>query len=144
MEDLKCENIARYVSKIQRKCGAFFLKELAYLGIGYGQFLFLMELYNSDGIRQEDLSEILNIDKGTTARAIKKLESEYFIVRNKDEEDKRAYRVYLTQKALDKKKEIYDVAIKWENNLTKNLTIEEKNIMLSLLKKVHIEDESKR
>ncbi|EOR21346.1 hypothetical protein A500_13621, partial [Clostridium sartagoforme AAU1] len=26
-------------------------------GIGYGQFLFLMELYNSDGIRQEDLSE---------------------------------------------------------------------------------------
>jgi DNA-binding MarR family transcriptional regulator len=47
----------------------FLFKGISLSGIGYGQFLFLMELYNSDGIRQEDLSEILNIDKGTTARA---------------------------------------------------------------------------
>ncbi|GAA0084200.1 MarR family winged helix-turn-helix transcriptional regulator [Clostridium sp. CTA-7] len=135
MGNLKCENIARYISQIQRKANIFFLKELSHLGIGYGQFLFLMELYEEDGVRQEDLSEKLNIDKGTTARAIKKLECESFIYRNEDKNDRRAYRVFLTEKGIELKDEIYKVAIKWENNLTKNLTLEEKNIMLNLLKK---------
>ena len=72
MKELECENIAKYISEIQRMGNIFFLKELCHLGLGYGQFNFLMELYKEDGVRQEDLSLKLKIDKGTTARAIKK------------------------------------------------------------------------
>ena len=42
--------------------------------------MFLLELYKKDGKNQEELSEKLNIDKGTTARAIKKLEEEGFLI----------------------------------------------------------------
>lgn len=135
MKELECENIAKYISEIQRMGNIFFLKELCHLGLGYGQFNFLMELYKEDGVRQEDLSLNLKIDKGTTARAIKKLKIEGFITKVPDEKDKRAYRIFLTEKGMDHKKDIYKVAKSWEKNLTKNLTIEEKEIILNLLKK---------
>lgn len=135
MKELECENIAKYISEIQRMGNIFFLKKLCHLGLGYGQFNFLMELYKKDGVRQEDLSVNLKIDKGTTARAIKKLEVEGFITKVPDEKDKRAYRIFLTEKGMKHKNDIYTVARSWEKNLTKNLTIEEKEIILNLLKK---------
>lgn len=135
MKEIECENIAKYISEIQRMGNIFFLKELSHLGLGYGQFNFLMELYKKDGVRQEDLSINLKIDKGTTARAVKKLELEEYIIRAHDEKDKRAYRIFLTEKGMEHKNDIYKVAKTWEENLTKNLTIEEKEIMLRLLKK---------
>ena len=135
MKEIECGNIAKYISEIQRMGNIFFLKELSHLGLGYGQFNFLMELYKKDGIRQEDLSINLKIDKGTTARAVKKLELEEYIIRVHDEKDKRAYRIFLTEKGMEHKNDIYKVAKTWEENLTKNLTSEEKEIMLRLLKK---------
>ena len=135
MENVEFENIAKYISEIQRMGNIFFLKELSYLGLGYGQFNFLMELYKKDGVRQEDLSSNLRIDKGTTARAVKKLETEGFIVRMSDDKDKRANRIFLTEKGINHKNDVYKVAKSWEENLTKNLTVKEKEIILNLLKK---------
>ena len=135
MKNNECENIAKYISEIQRMGNIFFLKELSYLGLGYGQFNFLMELYKKDGVRQEDLSLNLKIDKGTTGRAIKKMENEGFIIRTHDEKDKRANRIFLTEKAISHKENVYKIARSWEENLTKNLTNEEKKIILNLLKK---------
>ncbi len=135
MKNNECENIAKYISEIQRMGNIFFLKELSYLGLGYGQFNFLMELYKKDGVRQEDLSLNLKIDKGTTARAIKKMEDEGFIIRTNDDKDKRANRIFLTEKAISHKENVYKIAKSWEENLTKNLTNEEKKIILNLLKK---------
>ena len=43
----------------------------------------------NDGLSQEELTEILNIDKGTTAKSIKKLETEGFAMRVKDKHDKK-------------------------------------------------------
>ena len=94
-----------------------------------------MELYKKDGVRQEDLSSNLRIDKGTTARAVKKLETEGFIVRMSDDKDKRANRIFLTEKGINHKNDVYKVAKSWEENLTKNLTTKEKEIILNLLKK---------
>ena len=73
------EPIGKYISQIYRKGRAFISKGLTQYDMGYGQMLFLLQLYNQDGISQEELTEKLNIDKGTTARSIKKLEKEGFI-----------------------------------------------------------------
>ncbi|MEN2257313.1 MarR family transcriptional regulator [Paraclostridium benzoelyticum] len=106
------------------------------MGVGAGQFMFLVELYKGDGRSQEDLAETLNIDKGTTARAIKKLEEEGFLTREKDEIDKRAYKLYLTDKGKSVKTSIYEVLSKWEIYMTTNLTEEEHDIVRTLLRKI--------
>ncbi|KGJ49568.1 MULTISPECIES: MarR family winged helix-turn-helix transcriptional regulator [Paraclostridium] len=131
-----CNYIGRYISQIHRKGGSFISKELSGLGVGAGQFMFLLELYRGDGRSQEDLAETLNIDKGTTARAIKKLEEEGFLTREKDEIDKRAYKLYLTDKGKSVKGIIYEVLSKWEVYMTTNLTEEESKLVRTLLQKI--------
>ena len=84
------EPTGKYISQIYRKGRASISKGLEQYDIGSGQMMFLLQLYKQDGISQEELTEKLNIDKGTTARSIKKLEKEGFIIRVKDEHDKRA------------------------------------------------------
>ena len=49
------------------------------------------------------------------------------IVRRSDDKDKRAYRIFLTEKGINHKNDVYKVAKSWEENLTKNLTTKEKD-----------------
>lgn len=130
--------IGRYISQIHRKGRIYISKELNDLGIGSGQVMFLLELYRGDGKSQEDLAEALHIDKGTTARAIKKLEEAGFVSRVKDEIDKRANKVYLTNKGKEVQENVFSIMIKWENKIVTNLSKEESKHLLNLLNKVCI------
>ncbi|MEN8077411.1 MarR family transcriptional regulator [Clostridioides difficile] len=130
------EYIGKYISLIYRQANVFFSKEFSKFGFGCGQYMFMIHLYRNDGISQEKLSELVNIDKGTTAKAIKKLEELEFITRSKDSIDKRINRIYLTDKALDIKSDFFEVLTKWEKSLTNNLTEEEINMGLKLLNKL--------
>lgn len=138
MRNNQREPIGRYISQIHRKGNSFITKEVSKYGIGSGQIMFLMQLYKKDGISQEELSEKLNIDKGTTCRAIKKLEEEKFLTRVKDENDKRAYKLYITDKSKEIEISLYNILDEWENSISKDLSQEEVDILLSVLKKICI------
>ena len=136
MDKKNCENVGKYISQLYRRGGAFISKRMVEYNIGQGQFMFLMELYIEDGKNQEDLSKILKIDKGTTARAIKKLEEEGYVRREKDNLDKRANKVFLTEKGMDIKEDIYKILSQWESIISQSLEKEERILMINLLKKV--------
>lgn len=138
MKNSTREPIGRYISQIYRKGNSFITREISKYGIGSGQIMFLMQLYKKDGISQEELSENLNIDKGTTCRAIKKLEEENFLIRVKDENDKRAYKLYLTDKSKEIEDNVYNILDEWEQSISKNLSHEEVDILLSVLNKICI------
>ena len=130
------EYFGKYISLIHRQANVFFSKEFHKYGFGCGQYMFLIHLYKNDGISQEKLSELVNIDKGTTAKAIKKLEELNFIIRSKDTNDKRVNRIFLTEKALNIKDDFFSVLTNWENSLTNTLTEEEINSGLAILNKL--------
>lgn len=125
MDNYNHVNIGRAISVLYRQGNSFFSKKFSKFGIGSGQHLFLINLYKNDGISQEQLSELLLIDKGTTAKAVKKLEDLGFIKRVKDTEDKRVNKLYLTDNALEIKDEIFGILTEWNTILTTNLTEEE-------------------
>ena len=130
------EYIGKYVSEIYRSGNKFFSKAYAKYNIGAGQYMFLRVLYNEEGPTQEDLSDILNIDKATTARALKKLEDEGYIYRKKSVDDKRANIIELTQKALDIEEEFFEVHRLWEKKITESLDDNERDLALKLFKKI--------
>ena len=136
MTNNSCQSIGKYISIIHRTGSSFLSKEFSKFNIGSGQYMYLIHLYKNDGLSQEELTEILNIDKGTTAKSIKKLETEGFVMRVKDKNDKRINRVYLTPKALEIKDEFLSSINAWENTLTSNLSYAEKEQALTLLKKI--------
>ena len=66
MNDNKCENIGKYISQLHRKGNVFINRELSKYDLSVGQFMFLLDLYIKDGKNQEEISDNLKIDKGTT------------------------------------------------------------------------------
>ncbi|MCC3869834.1 MarR family winged helix-turn-helix transcriptional regulator [Terrisporobacter mayombei] len=136
MEKNNCDNIGKYISQIYRKGRIFIGKDLERYNIGKGQFMYLLELYIEDGRNQEELAEVLKIDKGTTARAIKKLEENGFVRREKDENDKRSNRVYLTEEGKGIKDNIFFILNRWDEKMSEQLNKEERELMIKLLKKV--------
>ena len=136
MDKSDCANIEKYIYLMYRKSRSFIGKSLEEYNIGQGQFMFLLELYIEDGRNQEELAEVLKIDKGTTARAIRKLEDNGFIIREKDEKDKRSNRVYLTEKGKSIKDNIFFVLDQWDKKMSEQLDKEERELMIKLLKKV--------
>ena len=136
MNDNKCENIGKYISQLHRKGNVFINRELSKYDLSVGQFMFLLDLYIKDGKNQEEISDNLKIDKGTTARAIKKLEEQGFVIRIKNENDKRSNKIYLTDKAKDIKENVFDILDNWHQKISMILTKEEEKIMKNILKKV--------
>ena len=136
MNDNKCENIGKYISQLHRKGNVFINRELSKYDLSVGQFMFLLDLYIKDGKNQEEISDNLKIDKGTTARAIKKLEEQGFVIRIKNENDKRSNKIYLTDKAKDIKENVFDILDDWNQKISMILTKEEEKTMKNLLKKV--------
>lgn len=136
MNDNKCENIGKYISQLHRKGNVFINRELSKYDLSVGQFMFLLDLYIKDGKNQEEISDNLKIDKGTTARAIKKLEEQGFVIRIKNENDKRSNKIYLTDKAKDIKENVFDILDDWNHKISMILTKEEEKTMKNILKKV--------
>ncbi|NEW04608.1 MarR family transcriptional regulator [Paenibacillus sp. SYP-B3998] len=129
-------SIPRWVSLLYRYGQMYIGEHLKNYEIGRGQHIFLNALYKEDGLSQEDLADYLKIDKGTTAKALKKLEEQGYITRNVSEKDKRCNEVHLTQKALLIKEDVRKVLTDWRERLTYGLTDEEKQLAHSILEKM--------
>ena len=91
--------VGRFISMISRHLRNHLDKKFMSLGLSSGTFDFMLVTYYFNGCNQEKLSTILQYDKGTTARALKKLEDGGFVKRIKDPADKRAYKITVTSKA---------------------------------------------
>lgn len=61
--------------------------------------MFLVRICENPGINQEVLSNLLNVDRTTTAKAIKKLVEKEYVIKRHNEKDKRAYELYPSEKA---------------------------------------------
>lgn len=130
------KSIGRWISVLNRHCQAYISRKLKPYNIGSGQYIFIITLLHNNGISQDKLTEMLNIDKGTTARAIKKLEEEGYIQREVDAADRRAYKLYATKKAHDISPVIFDILHNSSDILALNFSDEERELALSLLEKM--------
>jgi DNA-binding MarR family transcriptional regulator len=132
----KLSSIGRQISILYRYGQSYISKKLEAYNIGSGQYIFLSALDRNDGISQEELSAYLKIDKATTAKAVKKLNEAGYICRDIDSSDKRAYKVFLTAKAIAVIPVIQEAVRSWENMVSSGLTKEEKQLMGELLHKM--------
>lgn len=129
-----CEaTIGRWISILQRYRKYYVSQQLEPLGIRGGHYIFLLMLSKHDGASQESISNYLKIDKTTTAKALKKLEESGYLNRQKDKTDKRAYQVFLTQKAWDALPVIHRAVREWEKQMLAGITTEEYNLLEALL-----------
>ena len=130
------KSIGRLASILHRQSQVYINRALREFDITSAEYSFLLFLYHKEGITQDELSLHLYIDKSATARAVKSLEQKGYVTRDKDDEDKRFNRVYLTEKAKHFRDEIRKRVWKWSEFLTEDIDEETTEIVLSVLEKM--------
>jgi len=74
----------------------FYKPRLDALGLTYPQYLVFLVLWEQDGLTVKALGDKLFLDSGTITPLIKRLESRGLVRRQRDEEDERMVRLFLT------------------------------------------------
>jgi len=118
-------SILRYVSVLYRYSQIFITKRLKSFDFCSGQYPFILRVARRPGISQDELSEELVIDKGTTAKAIKAMAARGYIRVEADTADKRVHRLYATRKGEEIRDVISGVIDEWREILGKGFSAEE-------------------
>ncbi|MDF2921880.1 MAG: MarR family transcriptional regulator [Paenibacillaceae bacterium] len=92
------ESIGKLNAAIHRNLQMIINNKLKGISIRSGQHDFFYVISLKEGITQKELSEWLYISKSTTAKAVKNLIDHGYIRKEKDVQDKRFDRLYLTEK----------------------------------------------
>lgn len=126
-------SLGKWIDIISRHKNFYLNKRLEEYNLNKGEYKFLIQIYLKEGICQEDLVNILKTDKHEVAKTIKRLVNEGFLLKKKDEIDRRVNRLYLTDKAIDIKDDIANMLRDTTNILSKGFNEEEKDLLYDFL-----------
>ncbi|WP_440195134.1 MarR family winged helix-turn-helix transcriptional regulator [Anaerocolumna jejuensis] len=116
--------IARYNGIFNRQTQAYIGAAFSSMNISYSEGILLMNLYDNEGINQEELSSMLHIDKAAIARSIKSLEKKGYIIREVKTKDRRVKKLFLTDNAKGQKENFSSLIQKWEDFITEGMETE--------------------
>ncbi len=122
---------------IDRHNIAYIEKRLAPHGIGAGQFRYILLLSRNEGINQEQLSQLLELDKTTTARAVAKLLALGIVQRETDPSDNRSYLIHLTKKGRELVPVILRILGESTERMVKGFAPDEREKFILFLTRVH-------
>lgn len=119
----------RSVGYLLRDCYRSFSKALDVQikphGIGLGQWYFLRELWEEDGLTQGDLSLRVGMTAPTTVVAIRRMVEDGLVVRKQDDQDRRKVRIHLTEKGRRFRDKLLPLALVVNNVATEGFTQQE-------------------
>jgi len=101
-----------------------------------GQYIYLVRIFENEGIIPERLAARIKVDRTTLSRAVKKLEENGFILKESDKENKKIKHLYTTAKG----KQAVQLIIR-ENNYSNKVAIQqlsalERKNLAEMLKKI--------
>lgn len=105
--------IGKNINILCRQFNLFLNHELSGVELNSTDLMYLGTLFIEDGVTQDDLAKDFCVDKAATARSMQNLEKKGIIIRKPDESDRRAKRVYLTDKAYKYKPLMESIQKKW-------------------------------
>jgi len=107
------------------------------------QMIVLKRLHSDDGLSQNELAFLTLRNKSSLTRLLSKMEKKGYISRQQSKEDKRINNVYLTQKGKETFALTKPVIKKIITKMEKNITITEKEQIITILKKIQNNFDSK-
>ena len=128
-------SLIKFLNTFYRITQAYTDEKLEKYKLSSGTYPFLMKLSEKEGISQNQISKELNVDKAMSARSISKLVELGYIIKEDDETDSRAYKLYLTDKAKEIIPYIKDIMKQWIEFVTEDWEEEEKDQIVKLAKK---------
>ena len=95
------EDILRKIGSISRMLDSIANIEFRELNLNKGQFIYLVRIYENEGIIPERLAELIKVDRTTLSRAVAKLEANGLVTKQSDELNKKTKHLYTTEAGKD-------------------------------------------
>ena len=102
------DNFLINLSVLYRNTQKYFDRVLAKYDIGSGQLLFLLMIYENDGITMQEITRRSEVDKGTTTKSISRLIEQGYVEARVDEKDRRVRHLHTAGPASRIMADIYD------------------------------------
>lgn len=134
--DNKIRPLLKLTNSIYRCTQAHIDKKLEKFNLTTGTYPYLFVLNKNEGISQNEISRELNVDKAMSARTVKKLIELGYIRKEENEEDIRAYKLYITDKAKSIIPEIIEILDDFTNILVQGNDRETIETSLNFLESV--------
>lgn len=119
-----------------RKIYQFLTKEFKDFDITPEQFVVLVKLSEENGISQMELANRLDKDKNNVKAMVDNLSKKGYLIKKENKTDKRAYSLYLTEKAKATIPKIKKHEEKFLKALTSRIELKEAKIVDEILKKI--------
>ena len=127
--------LLKWLSVADRFYKIYLDKQRAPDAINSSQYMFLMKVCDSPGILQDSLMDLFYVHPSNIVRTIMALEKQGMLTRCPNDQDKRTWKLYPTERALAIWEDIRAVCEKTEALLLQGIREEEKDIFLELLMK---------
>lgn len=85
----------------------FYAEALAPFKLTYPQYITLLALWENSPMTVRELGSHVNLDSGTLTPLLKRMQTQGWVERKRDENDERQVNISLSQKAIDSKAEIF-------------------------------------
>ena len=119
------------------RCGIQFRGErTAPFGLKSCHISYLSRICCYPGISQDQLAQMMFINKSNVARQAATLEEDGFVTRTPSAADKRVMELYPTEKTLALLPQLSQILTRWEGCITSSLTAEEIELLSGLLAKM--------
>jgi DNA-binding MarR family transcriptional regulator len=136
-EPAKELTVGQLLAQVCRMTGHHLRTHMEKIGLHRGQGFALIHLWHHDGIPQHELSCAMHISPASVTNMLQRMERDGWITRQRDREDQRVVRVFLTDKASAMRVEARTVFHQMEAELSSIYSDEEKTTLRQLLMKLH-------
>lgn len=114
-------NAGRWFGILDRRSQAYIAAACEKLQLTFSEYVLLCNLFDNEGLRQEDMAALMAVDKAVIARTIKLLEAKGFAERLPGEQDRREKRLYATVAGRQQEAFLRAVLRRWIDYLTGGL-----------------------
>lgn len=116
------KDILRQIGSISRALDSIANIEFKDLELSRGQYLYLTRIFEHPGIISDRLATLLNVDRTTTARGVRRLEQAGLILKKDDKDNKKIKHLFVTDTGKKLAEEIEKENDYSNNLITKGLS----------------------
>lgn len=132
------ELLIKYISIIDRHNKIYLDKKLKEIGLNSSHHFYIINIHRYPGIAQDKLINLTHLNPSNITRALCTLERLGFIKKVSNEDDRRTYNLYLTDKGINAYPKIIEIADEWRNILLGDFSEKEKSNISKLIEKICI------
>lgn len=130
------ENVAMLMAQVARLMRRAFDEKARTIGVTRPQWQVLSILATNEGINQGGLAELLEVEPITLGRMIDRLQDAALVERRPDPTDRRAWRLFLAEKAKGLLEKLHPMAMETMEAAQEGLSAAERQALIAAMKQM--------